>query len=191
MQGERELARDNKSLGEFRLSGIPAAPRGVPQIEVSFDIDANGIVHVSAKEKGTGKEQKITITNNTGLAQDEIERMIKDAELHREEDKKKRETIEKKNRLENLIFDIEKTIEENKATLGEEEIKKAEDALVNAKKVLQDQSEDAEALEKEVHNLLQASQKVSELLYKSHSEKSENNQENNSNDESPIDTQGE
>ena len=117
LQGEREMARDNKTIGVFHLVGIPPAPRGVPQVEVTFDIDANGILNVSAKDLGTGKEQKITITASSGLAKDEIDRMVKDAQAHSEEDRKRREEIEAKNRLDSLIYSSEKTFNENKAKL--------------------------------------------------------------------------
>ena len=121
-QGEREFARDNKLLGQFKLEGIVTARRGTPQIEVTFDIDANGIVHVSAKDKGTGKEQKITITGNTGVSKEEIEKMVKDAEQHAEADKKARDTVEKKNKLDGMIFEVEKTVTENESKLPAEEV---------------------------------------------------------------------
>ncbi len=187
VQGEREFARDNKLLGEFRLSGIPAAPRGVPQVEVTFDIDANGIVHVSAKDKASGKEQKITITSGSGLSEQEIERMIKEAELHKEDDKKKREAVEKKNRLESIILDIERTLNENKEKLSAEDIQKTEEAIIEARKVLSEQPENAELLEKAAQDLLQASHKVAELLYKQHQESPENSEEKKE-DDTPIDT---
>jgi molecular chaperone DnaK len=143
VQGERQFAKDNKVLGQFRLDGIPAAPRGVPQIEVTFDIDANGIVHVSAKDKGTGKEQKITITSSGGLSEDEIEKMVNDAKVHAEEDKKAKETVEKRNSLDALILQLEKTI-----------------------KALEEHKENAEELQKAHDALIQASHKVAEKLYK-------------------------
>jgi len=134
LQGEREMAADSKTLGRFILDGIPPAPRGVPQIEVSFDIDANGIVNVSAKDKATGKEQKITITSSSGLSEDEIEKMKKDAELHADEDKKKKELIEAKNIAENLVYTAEKTLKDvgdkvdsNKKSDVEEKIKAVKD----------------------------------------------------------------
>src|SRR5690606_10743157 len=112
LQGEREMAADNKTLGRFQLTGIPPAPRGVPQIEVTFDIDANGIVNVSAKDKGTGKSQKITITSSSGLSEEEIERMVKEAEAHAEEDKKRRERAELRNEADQLVFTTEKTLKD-------------------------------------------------------------------------------
>ena len=137
LQGEREMARDNKTLGVFHLVGIPPAPRGMPQIEVTFDIDANGIVNVSAKDLGTGKEQKITITASSGLTKDEIERMVKDAEAHADEDRKRREEIEAKNRLDSLIYASEKTFNENKAKLSGADASAFESALADAKKALE------------------------------------------------------
>jgi molecular chaperone DnaK len=169
VQGERELAKDNKLLGEFRLSGIPSAPRGVPQIEVSFDIDANGIVHVSAKDKKTEQEQKITISNSSGLSQEEIDKMVKEAEENKEEDKKKRELIETKNKLESGIFEIEKTLDEGKAVVSEDEMKKAKDAIDNAKDVVKNKSEDKEALEAASKKLFEDCQKALEMAYKAKS----------------------
>jgi chaperone protein DnaK len=165
VQGEREFARDNKELGRFRLEGIPAAQRGVPQIEVAFDIDANGIVNVSAKDKATGKEQKIAITNSSGLSKDEIERMVQEAKSHEAADKKAREAVEKKNQLDSTIMQVEKTLKENKEKLSEADIKATEDAVVKAKQALQDFETDAEALQKATEELLQTSHKVAEILY--------------------------
>jgi len=191
-QGEREMAQDNKMLGQFRLDGIPAAPRGVPQIEVSFDIDANGILHVSAKDKGTNKEQRITITSNSGLSESEIQQMVKDAKEHETEDKRNRERIEKKNRLDGLIFDIEKTLNENKDKLGEADVKATQDALEKAKQTLADQNADADTLQKATDELIQASHKVAEILYKQSqgqegaAPEAENGSDHN--DQGPIDT---
>jgi molecular chaperone DnaK len=165
-QGEREFAKDNKILGQFRLDNIPAAPRGVPQIEVIFDIDANGIVNVSAKDKGTGKEQKITISDSTGLSEDEINKMVKDAEEHAESDKAAKDVVEKRNRLEGLVGEIEKTLADNKEKLGEEDIKNTEGALEKAKAVLKDSPEDAEKLQTITDELVKASHKVAEIIYK-------------------------
>ena len=166
VQGEREFARDNKDLGNFKLDGIPAAPRGLPQIEVTFDIDANGIVNVSAKDKGTGKEQHITITDSSGLAKEDVERMVNEAKLHEEDDKKEKEVIEKRNSLDSLITQIEKTASENKEKIPAEEIEKVEKALEEAKLVLKDNAEDGEALQKASDDLMQASHKMAEILYK-------------------------
>lgn len=147
VQGERELVADNKSLGRFVLDGIAPAPRGVPQIEVTFNIDANGILNVSAKDKGTGKEQSITIQNSGNLDKEEVEKMAKDAEAHAEEDKKKRESIEARNMLENSIYQTEKFVTDNKEKLSDDDKKTLEDAKAEAKKVLDDEKADKEALE--------------------------------------------
>jgi len=164
-QGEREFVKDNKMLGQFRLEGLPPAPRGIPQVEVTFDIDANGIVHVTAQDKATGKEQRITITSSSGLTEAEIKEAIKQAQEHEAEDKKAKETVEKKNRLDTLIFDIEKTLKENKDKVPAEEAQKVEDALVIAKKALEEHANNAEELQKATDQLMQASHKVAELLY--------------------------
>lgn len=166
VQGEREFARDNKTLGQFRLEGIPAAPRGVPQIEVTFDIDANGIVHVSAKDKATSKEQRISITNSSGLRKEEIERMVQEAKSHEESDKKARDTVEKKNQLDGTIIQVEKTLKENRDKLGEQDVKATEDALIKARQALKDHEHDAEQLQKATEELIKASHKVAEILYR-------------------------
>ncbi len=166
VQGEREFAKDNKTLGKFRLDGIPAAPRGVPQIEVTFDIDANGIVHVFAKDLGTGKEQKIAITSSSGLSKEEVDKLVKEAQVHEADDKKMRETIEKRNHLDNLILQIEKTLSENKEKLPIAEVNDVEKALEVAKTTLKEQENDAEALQKASDELMQASYKIAEILYK-------------------------
>src|SRR3990167_2153511 len=170
-QGEREFSKDNKLLGQFRLDGIPAAPRGVPQIEVSFDIDANGIVHVSAQDKGTGKEQKITITSGGGLSKEEIENMVKQGKEHEAEDKKARETIEKRNRLDSTILEIEKTLNENKSKLEEADVKTTQEAVEKAKVALKEHENNADELQKATDELVQASHKVAEILYKQAQEK--------------------
>lgn len=166
VQGEREFARDNKTLGQFRLDGIPAAPRGVPQIEVTFDIDANGIVHVSAKDKGTGKEQRISLTSSSGLSKEEIDGMVKDAQLHEQEDKKKRELIDKRNALDALILQIEKSIKENKDKLPIAEVSKVEEALEASRTMVKNESATVEELQKSHDDLMQASYKIAEILYK-------------------------
>jgi molecular chaperone DnaK len=165
LQGEREMARYNRTLGKFHLDGIPPAPRGRPQIEVSFDIDANGIVHVSAKDLGTGKEQKITITSTSGLADTEIERMVKEAESHSEEDKERRRQVETRNRLDALVYNTEKTYNEHKEKLGADEKGQLEQAIAEAKKALE--SEDAGEMERATSQLEQASHKMAERLYQS------------------------
>jgi len=147
VQGEREMVSDNKSLGRFVLDGIAPAPRGVPQIEVTFNIDANGILNVTAKDKGTGKEQSITIQNSGNLDKDEVEKMAKDAEAHAEEDKKKREGIEARNGLENSVYQTDKFITDNKDKLSDDDKKALEDAVAEAKKSLEDEKADKEALE--------------------------------------------
>jgi molecular chaperone DnaK len=166
VQGEREFAKDNKVLGQFRLEGFPGAPRGVPQIEVTFDIDANGIVHVSAKDKASGKEQKISITGNSGLSKEEIDSMVQDAKIHEEQDKKARETIEKRNQLDGTIMQVEKTIEENKDKIAADEKQKVEEALQQAKEAHKNMDASTEELQKAHDNLLQASFKIAEQLYK-------------------------
>ncbi|MBM3893114.1 molecular chaperone DnaK [Candidatus Dependentiae bacterium] len=166
VQGEREFAQDNKSLGRFRLEGIPNAPRGVPQIEVTFDIDANGIVHVSAKDLGTGKEQKITISNSSGLGKEEVERMVQEAQLHEADDKKRRETVEKRNNLDSMIAQVEKTLQENKEKLPIADVNAVETALEAAKKALVEHEHNKEELEKAHTELMNASYKIAEFLYK-------------------------
>ncbi|HLN93789.1 MAG TPA: molecular chaperone DnaK, partial [Thermoanaerobaculia bacterium] len=155
LQGEREMARDNKPLGVFHLIGLPPAPRGMPQIEVTFDIDANGILNVSAKDLGTGKEQKITITASSGLAKDEIDRMVSDAQSHSEEDRKRREEIEARNRLDSLVYSTEKTLSENRDKIDPSEISTFESAIADAKKALE--SADAAAMNASGQRLQQAS----------------------------------
>jgi molecular chaperone DnaK len=196
VQGEREMAKDNKTLGQFKLEGIPAARRGIPQIEVTFDIDANGIVHVSAKDKGTGKEQKITITSSGGLSKEEVERMVKDAQEHEADDKKLRETIEKRNKLDGLILDIEKTLGENKDKLAAEEVTKVEEALEKAKTALKDHAENSDELQKATDELLQASYKIAEFLYKDKQNTGDGNNDagndnsgSSNNDQGPIDAE--
>jgi molecular chaperone DnaK len=164
LQGEREMARYNKTLGRFHLVGIPPAPRGVPQVEVAFDIDANGIVHVSAKDLGTGKEQTITITASSGLNDAEIDRMVKEAETHADEDKERRRQVEARNRLDSLIYNTEKTYNENKEKLGPDEKGQLEQALAEAKKALE--SEDTAKYEQAEAQLTQASHKLAEAVYR-------------------------
>jgi len=163
LQGEREMAADNKTLGNFELSGIPPAPRGVPQIEVTFDIDANGIVHVSAKDLGTGKEQSIRITASSGLSKEEIERMVRDAEAHAAEDKKKRELIEARNQADSLIYQTEKSMKEIGDTIDAGEKSKIEGAIAQLKKALE--GSDIDAIRKGTDELMQASHKLAEAVY--------------------------
>jgi len=166
LQGERDMAANNRTLGRFHLVGIPAAPRGIPQIEVTFDIDANGILGVSAKDLGTGQEQKITVTASSGLDEKEIEQMVKDGELHAEEDKRQREKAEARNQLDSLVYTTEKTMAEHKDKLGDADRGPIEAALEKAKKVLE-QSDGAEASEMKAaaEELTQASHKIAELMY--------------------------
>ncbi|MDD2715408.1 MAG: molecular chaperone DnaK [Candidatus Wallbacteria bacterium] len=163
LQGEREMASDNKTLAKFDLIGIPSAPRGMPQIEVTFDIDANGIIHVSAKDLGTGKEQKIKIEVSDGLAEDEIQRMLKDAEANSDADKKRRETIETKNQADTLIYTTEKSLREYGDKLPAEEKTKIEAAIEDLKKSLN--STDKDLLKKKMEKLAQASHKLAEIIY--------------------------
>ena len=164
LQGERQMAKDNRTLGKFHLDGIPAAPRGVPQIEVAFDIDANGIVNVSAKDMGTGKEQKITITSSSGLAEGEIERMVREAEQHGDEDKERRKAVETRNRLDGLVYSTQKTLDENKDKLDAEALGELEAALTDARKALEEDA-DVATLEAAEQRLTQASHKLAEAVY--------------------------
>ncbi|MFT7636682.1 MAG: molecular chaperone DnaK, partial [Candidatus Omnitrophota bacterium] len=165
LQGEREMSNDNRTLGKFDLVGIPAAPRGVPQVEVTFDIDANGIVHVSAKDKATGKEQKIRIESSSGLSKEEIDKMQKDAEAHADEDKLRREKIDAKNSLDSMIYSTEKTMSENKDKLSEDDAKAIDAELVKAKEALAGE-DDAEKYKKAFEDLTKASHKLAEVMYK-------------------------
>ncbi|MBW8875148.1 MAG: molecular chaperone DnaK [Acidobacteria bacterium] len=164
LQGEREMARDNRTLGKFHLVGIPPAPRGVPQVEVAFDIDANGIVHVSAKDLGTGKEQNITITASSGLKDQDIERMVKEAESHRSEDQERRKQVEARNKLDSLVYATEKTYDEHKEKLGPDEKGELERALADAKKALE--GDDASAMDQAAERLTKASHKLAEVMYR-------------------------
>jgi molecular chaperone DnaK len=163
LQGERPRATDNRTLGKFHLVGLPPAPRGVPQIEVTFDIDANGIVNVSAKDRATGKSQAITITASSGLAKDEVERMVADAQSHAEEDKAQREAIEARNRADTLVYTTEKTLSENKEKLSAAEIEPVEQALAAAKKALE--GDDRAAIDAAASELTKAAHKLAEALY--------------------------
>jgi molecular chaperone DnaK len=162
-QGEREMASGNKSLGEFNLEGIPPAPRGMPQIEVAFDIDANGILHVSAKDKGTGKENKITIKANSGLSEDEIQKMVKDAELNAAEDKKKLELVQAKNKADGLLHDVRKSMAEHGSKLEGADKDKIEAALKDLDETLK--TDDKDAIEARTETLMTASQKLGEKMY--------------------------
>ena len=164
LQGERPMARDNRTLGKFHLVGIPAAPRGIPQIEVTFDIDANGIVNVSAKDLGTGREQKITITSSSGLSKDEIGRMVTDADSHADEDRRRREEIEARNRADSLVYQTEKLLRENRDKLSDSDAKTVEAAVADCKKALDEGNIDR--INKAADALTQASHKVAESMCK-------------------------
>ena len=163
-QGERAMARDNRMLGVFQLIGIPPAPRGVPQVEVTFDIDANGILNVAAKDKATNNEQKITISSSSGLSKDEVEKMAKDAESHSAEDKKRRDEIDARNRADSMVYQVEKMLKEHRDKISDEEIKNVEAALDSTRKVMTDGS--VEDINKAVDTLTQASHKLAEAMYK-------------------------
>ena len=162
-QGEREFARDNKPLGTFELTGIAPAPRGVPQIEVTFDIDANGIVHVSAKDKGTGKEQSMTITGGSGLPKDEIDRMVKEAEAHEAEDKKRKEDAETRNQAESFAYQTEKLVNDNKDKLSDDVAKEVTDKVNELKEALK--GEDIEKIKSAQTELMTSAQKIGQALY--------------------------
>jgi molecular chaperone DnaK len=164
LQGERPLASQNRTLGKFQLTGIPPAPRGVPQIEVTFDIDANGILNVTAKDLATGKDQKITITSSSGLSKEDVERMAKEASAHSEEDKAKREEIEAKNQLDSLIYSVDKMLRENGDKISASERGEIENAVADARKALD--SNDKRTMDQAREKLTQASHKLAEQMYK-------------------------
>ena len=165
LQGEREMAADNKSLGRFILSGIAPAPRGIPQIEVTFDIDASGVLHVTAKDKGTGKEQKITVQGNTGMSDDEIEKLVKEAEANREADKKKKESIEARNHADSLVYQSEKTLEDNKGKYDEKDGETAKSAIDRLKQVLADTNSTKEDIEEATKTLSDIMMKIGQAIY--------------------------
>lgn len=165
LQGERDMASGNKSLGQFNLEGIPPAPRGMPQIEVTFDIDANGILHVSAKDKATNKENRITIKANSGLSDEEVDRMVKDAEAHADEDKKLMEAVQTRNELDGLVHSVKKSLTEYGEKIGTEEKTKIEEALKEAEEVLKDRNASKDALAAKSEALATASQKLGEAMY--------------------------
>ena len=168
LQGERPMARDNRTLGRFHLVGLPPAPRGVPQIEVTFDIDANGIVSVSAKDTATGKEQKMTVTASSGLSKEEVDRMVRDAESHAADDMARRELIDARNNADALAYSVEKTVNENRDGLPQDDVQKLEDAIRRLRDVAQ--RDDAAAITKATEELTRASHTLAELLYKQQSE---------------------
>ncbi|MDC0642577.1 molecular chaperone DnaK [Candidatus Pelagibacter sp.] len=185
LQGEREMATDNKMLGNFELVGIAPAPRGVPQIEVTFDIDANGIVSVSAKDKGTGKEQKIQIQASGGLSDEEIEKMVKDAEANKDEDKKKRESVDLRNQADTLVHSTEKNLKEHGSKISDAEKKAIEDASSDLKEALK--GTDSEDIKKKNESLIQASMKLGEAIYKSQEQKPDSSNNSGKNDEGKKD----
>ena len=191
-QGEREMAADNKILGQFNLEGIPPSPRGLPQIEVSFDIDANGIVHVSAKDKSSGKEQKVTIQASGGLSKEEIEKMVNDAERNKEQDKAKRELIELKNNAENIINSTEKSLKENGDKIKPEDKAKVESAIEELKSL--NDSDDKEAIKSKLEALSSAAMKIGEQLYNTGGPKADssgNTNQNTASDASTANSDGE
>jgi molecular chaperone DnaK len=163
LQGERPMAADNKTLGKFSLANIPSAPRGIPQIEVTFDIDANGIVNVSAKDRGTGQEQKITISGSTALSDDEVEKLVKDAESHGEEDRKRKETVEVRNGADTLVYTSEKTLKDLGDKVPEDTKKAVEDAAAEVRKALE--GDDLDDIKAKTDALQQASFKLAEIVY--------------------------
>jgi len=165
-QGEREFIKDNKNLGQFELSDIPAAPRGVPQIEVTFDIDANGVLNVSAKDKGTGKENKITISGSSGLSDDEIEKMVNEAEANKEADEKRKDLIESKNQAEAMLHTTKKSLEENKGVVSEEEEQAIVDAAAELEELMKNEDATKEQIDEAVKKLTEASHKLAEAMYK-------------------------
>ena len=192
VQGERGMVADNKSLGRFVLDGIPSAPRGVPQIEVTFNLDANGILNVTAKDKGSGKEQSITIQNSGNLSKEDVEKAQKEAEAHADEDKKKREGIEARNILENAVYQAEKMKSDNKDKLSEDDVKTLDEAIEAAKKVQSDDKADKDALEaagKELSDkIMPIGAKMYEAASKDAEETGDSNQESDkkAKDEEPV-----
>jgi molecular chaperone DnaK len=182
LQGEREMASQNRTLGKFDLIGLPAAPRGVPQIEVAFDIDANGIVHVSAKDLGTGKEQKIRIESSSGISEADIEKMVKDAEMHAEEDRKEREKIEVRNEADNLLYSTEKSLKDYGDKISAEDKSNIEKAMEELKSAIS--SDDIETIKAKTEALQQAAYKLAEEMYKASASQSEGASE-----EAPTDSQ--
>jgi molecular chaperone DnaK len=164
LQGERQMARDNRTLGRFQLVGLPPAPRGVPQIEVSFDIDANGIANVAAKDVATGKEQKITISGSSGLSKDDVDRMVKDAASHAAEDKTRREVIDARNQADSLAYSVEKTINENRDRLPSAEVSRVEGAINTVRDAVR--GDNLEAIRRASDDLQKTSHAIAEQLYK-------------------------
>ncbi|UCE42799.1 MAG: molecular chaperone DnaK [Candidatus Aminicenantes bacterium] len=186
LQGEREMASNNRSLGRFHLDGIPPAPRGIPKIEVTFDIDANGILHVSAKDMGTGKQQAITITGHSGLDEQEIDQMVKDADAHSAEDKKRREIIDIKNQADQMVYNLEKLLRENKDKIPADEANNVQAEIDNTKKAAE--GEDVEAIKQAMEKLSQVSHKLTEMMYQQASQQQQAQQQAGS---GPQDAAGE
>jgi molecular chaperone DnaK len=166
LQGEREMARDNRTLGRFHLVGIPSAPRGMPQIEVTFDIDANGILNVSAQDKATSKQQQITITSSSGLGEEEIKNMVHEAELHTEEDKRRRQEVEVRNQADSMVYTTERTLNENRDKLPADDIRSVEEALAETKKAIE--SGDTEEIKRRMEQLTKSSHRLAEIMYQQH-----------------------
>jgi molecular chaperone DnaK len=164
LQGERPMARDNRTLGRFHLDGIPPAPRGVPQVEVTFDIDANGILNVSAKDTATGKHQNITITASSGLSKDEIDKMVKEAESNAADDTRRKQEIEVRNQTDSLVYSTERTLSEHGSKLGESDRKAVDDALAEAKEALK--TDDVDRMKRAQEALSKASHKLAEIMYR-------------------------
>jgi len=175
LQGERPMSKDNKSLGQFELTGIPPAPRGVPQIEVTFDIDTNGILNVTAKDKATEKSQNIVIKSSSGLSEEEVEKLKKEAKEHEEEDKKKRELVEARNQLDNMIYSVEKSMKDLGDKITADEKKKVEEELKNAKESLK--SEDAETIAKAKESLEKTTHSLAEKAYKASTQQQKESQQ--------------
>jgi molecular chaperone DnaK len=167
-QGERAMARDNRLLGVFQLGNIPPAPRGVPQIEVTFDIDANGILNVTAKDRGTNNEQKITITSSSGLSKDEVEKMARDAESHAADDRKQKDTIESRNKADAMVYNVEKTLKEHRSKVSEAEAKDIESSIEEVKKAMTENDNDK--INAATDKLTNASHKLAEAMYKASSQ---------------------
>ena len=163
LQGERPMARDNRTLGRFQLTGLPPAPRGVPQIEVAFDIDANGIVSVSAKDQATGREQKITITASSGLSKDDVDRLVRDAASHADEDKKRRELVDARNQADALAYQVEKTLGENRSKLSDADARRLDEAVAEARRATG--TEDVERIKRATEQLQHASHAIAQALY--------------------------
>jgi molecular chaperone DnaK len=189
LQGEREFARDNRTLGRFQLTEIPPAPRGIPQIEVAFDIDANGILNVSAKDLGTGKQQSIEIKSSSGLSEEEVERMKNEAESHAEEDKKKREVVDLKNQADQLVYSTERTLKEHGDKVSAETRGKIESAVNNLKEAAK--GEDAEAIKRAIENLGTTSQELGKVLYEEAAKKQAASATETQTDKTPPPPEGE